>query len=88
MQWWDEMEECSRKEAAFKSVDWWIVPSGDLKNGLIGFLHRPSDAIYLDVAHVYAKGIVQHEILHVLDTRPGHPVPPWEVCAPTWAMLP
>lgn len=86
--WWDEVERCSGKEASFGVVRWWMVTQDAMYDDgepIVGLLHRPTNHIYLPASYLYYKGIVQHEIQHVVDPRPGHPTPPFGTCVPLYA---
>lgn len=86
-QWWAEVEDCSGLAGSFESVRWYVVTSrGFMLEGLpsptAAFALPSTRSIYLASRFATRTDVIKHESLHLLLAEPGHPVPPFGVCAP------
>jgi len=81
---WRAMEVCSGLRGSFAEVRWYIA-FGDLRidgewTGAVSWMNHRQ--IVIRAALIDVDYMVRHEILHILVNEPGHPSPPFVLCAP------
>jgi len=90
--WWLDMEMCAGRYSAFDHVTWQLVvskvfpvvqPDGAIAN-VGGWTEIDAKRITLATTYSAVEPVVKHEILHILVGKPGHPIPPFGVCAPRY----
>lgn len=90
----NEVRACSGLQADFSQITWYVVPGEtfhyppDGKQRTAAWYY-PAD-IYLAESRVGPgnDGTIMHESLHVLLGARGHPIPPFDHCAPRYPTPP
>lgn len=89
---WERTEQCLERKGPFYRTRWFIVPDSVpfylYADKVLGVAIRPERAtsqqpeIYLKQSHMNNHDVIRHEIVHIIIVPRGHPVPPYNTCAP------
>ena len=88
--WWAEVEHCAGVWGDFDRVEWYDVPGSSYRcpayEGWCDGWWRAPHVIYMAHQLLADRRVAEHEMLHDLLGRPGHPDPPFgNPCPLTWA---
>ena len=81
--WWTEIESCAGLSGDFDRVEWYEVPGSSYScpahEGRCDGWWRSPHTIYMAQGLVYNRRLAEHEMLHDLLQRGGHP-PVFQAC--------
>ena len=84
--WYAEMEACVGRRGRYDKVRWFVLDSTIAARHAMYGVWQPPHGIYLAGPAVASEAVVRHEMIHDL-IGAGHPVPPFDACAPRWPTL-
>lgn len=84
--WYAEMEACVGRRGNYDKVRWFVLDSTIAARHAMYGVWQPPHGIYLALPAVASEAVVRHEMVHDL-IGAGHPVPPFDACAPRWPSL-
>lgn len=83
--WWGQAQRCSGWERPFEDVEFWaVIAENYVSHPSVGEVRFYPNRIYLPINSIFDKGIVMHEMGHILLGEAGHPNPPFGLCFPRY----